>query len=94
MADFLNEKYGEGTVEVKPHDVYFNMLDIIRDGHMDIVELARKAMKQAGVTPVELPIRGGTDGAQLSFKGLPCPIFSPAAPISTAVSNTCPYLLW
>ena len=73
MADFLNEKYGEGTVEVKPHDVYFNMLDIIRDGHMDIVELARRAMKQAGVTPVELPIRGGTDGAQLSFKGLPCP---------------------
>lgn len=73
MADFLNEKYGKGTVEVTLHDVYFNMLDIIRDGHMDIVELARKAMKQAGVTPVELPIRGGTDGAQLSFKGLPCP---------------------
>ena len=73
MADFLNKKYGEGTVEVKPHDVYFNMLDIIRDGHMDMVELARRAMKKAGVTPVELPIRGGTDGAQLSFKGLPCP---------------------
>ena len=73
MADFLNEKYGEGTVEVALHDVYFNMLDIIKDGHMDIVELARRAMKKAGVTPVELPIRGGTDGAQLSFKGLPCP---------------------
>lgn len=73
MADFLNKKYGEGTVTVKLNDVYFNMMDIIEKGHMDIVELARKAMKEVGVTPVELPIRGGTDGAQLSFKGLPCP---------------------
>lgn len=73
MADFLNKKYGEGTVMVELNDVYFNMMDIIEKGHMDIVELARKAMKAAGVTPVELPIRGGTDGAQLSFKGLPCP---------------------
>ena len=73
MADFLNKKYGEGTVSVKLNDVYFNMMDIIEKGHMDIVELARKAMKEVGVTPVELPIRGGTDGAQLSFKGLPCP---------------------
>ncbi|XOQ32449.1 MAG: Peptidase T [Dialister sp.] len=73
MADFLNKKYGEGTVMVELNDVYFNMMDIIEKGHMDIVELARVAMKAAGVTPVELPIRGGTDGAQLSFKGLPCP---------------------
>lgn len=73
MADFLNKKYGEGTVTVKLNDVYFNMMDIIEKGHMDIVELARKAMKEVGVIPVELPIRGGTDGAQLSFKGLPCP---------------------
>ena len=73
MADFPNKKYGEGTVTVKLNDVYFNMMDIIEKGHMDIVELARKAMKEVGVTPVELPIRGGTDGAQLSFKGLPCP---------------------
>ena len=73
MADFLNKKYGEGTVTVKLNDVYFNMMDIIEKGHMDIVELARKAMKAVGVAPVELPIRGGTDGAQLSFKGLPCP---------------------
>lgn len=73
MADFLNKKYGEGTVMVELNDVYFNMMDIIEKGHMDIVELARDAMKAAGVTPVELPIRGGTDGAQLSFKGLPCP---------------------
>lgn len=73
MADFLNKKYGEGTVTVELNDVYFNMMDIIEKGHMDIVELAREAMKAVGVTPVELPIRGGTDGAQLSFKGLPCP---------------------
>lgn len=73
MADFLNQKYGEGTVVITPHDVYYNMLDIIQDGHMDIIELARKAMKNVGITPVENPIRGGTDGAQLSFKGLPCP---------------------
>ena len=73
MVDFLNKKYGEGTVMVELNDVYFNMMDIIEKGHMDIVELARDAMKAAGVTPVELPIRGGTDGAQLSFKGLPCP---------------------
>lgn len=73
MADFLNKKYGEGTVTMALNDVYFNMMDIIEKGHMDIVELAREAMKAVGVTPVELPIRGGTDGAQLSFKGLPCP---------------------
>ena len=73
MADFLNRKYGKGTVSLELNDVYFNMMDIIEKGHMDIVELARQAMKDVGVKPVELPIRGGTDGAQLSFKGLPCP---------------------
>ena len=73
MAAFFNEKYGAGTVEVTPHDVYYNMLEKIQDGHMDIVDLAKEAMQAAGVTPRISPIRGGTDGAQLSFRGLPCP---------------------
>ena len=73
MADFLNQKYGAGTVTVTHHDVYFNMFEKIADGHMDVVDLAKTAMKAAGVTPVVSPIRGGTDGAQLSFRGLPCP---------------------
>ena len=73
MVAFFNEKYGAGTVEVTPHDVYYNMLEKIQDGHMDIVDLAKEAMQAAGVTPRISPIRGGTDGAQLSFCGLPCP---------------------
>ena len=73
MADFFNEKYGDGTVVVTPHDVYYNMLEKIEDGHMDVVDLAKEAMEAVGVTPQVAPIRGGTDGAQLSFRGLPCP---------------------
>ena len=73
MADFFNEKYGDGTVVVTPHDVYYNMLEKIEDGHMDVVDLAKEAMAAVGVTPQVAPIRGGTDGAQLSFRGLPCP---------------------
>lgn len=73
MADFFNARYGAGTVEVNSHDVYYNMLGVIEDGHMDVVERARKAMEKVGVTPVVSPIRGGTDGAVLSYKGLPCP---------------------
>lgn len=73
MAEFLNEKYGDGTVTVELHDVYYNMLDKIKGSNMYIVDLAKKAMKNVGVTPVISPIRGGTDGAQLSFRGLPCP---------------------
>lgn len=73
MADFFNAKYGEGSVVVKPHDVYYNMLEKIEDGHMDVVDLARVAMQSVGVTPRISPIRGGTDGSQLSFRGLPCP---------------------
>lgn len=73
LADFFNTKYGEGTVAVKSHDVYYNMLEKIEDGNMFVVELARQAMIGAGVTPDIQPIRGGTDGAQLSFRGLPCP---------------------
>ena len=73
MARFFNETYGDHTVVIKEHDVYYNMLDVIRDGHMDVVDLAKDAMKAVGITPVVAPIRGGTDGAQLSFRGLPCP---------------------
>ena len=65
MVAFFNVIYGAGTVEVTPHDVYYNMLEKIQDGHMDIVDLAKEAMQAAGVTPRISPIRGGTDGAQL-----------------------------
>ncbi len=73
MADFMNAKYGNGTVTMDMKFGYSNMLDVLKEGHMDVVDLARYAIKAAGVTPVEIPIRGGTDGAMLSFKGLPCP---------------------
>ena len=71
-ADFLNKKYGEGTVEATIKDQYKNMINQIRP-HMHLIENAEKAMAEAGVTCVETPIRGGTDGAALSYKGLPCP---------------------
>ena len=60
-------------MELEHHDVYYNMAEKIRDGHMAVVDLAREAMEAVGVTPVVEPIRGGTDGAQLSWRGLPCP---------------------
>lgn len=72
IADFLNRKYGAGTVTVELHDSYFNMLEKI-EPVMHIVEAARQAMLDAGVTPHVEPIRGGTDGARLSYEGLPCP---------------------
>jgi len=72
IAAVLNEKYGAGTVEVQIKDTYYNMYEILKD-HMEIVELAKKAIEEAGMTPVIEPVRGGTDGAQLSFRGLPCP---------------------
>ena len=71
-AAFMNRKYGEGTVTVTLRDSYFNMREKI-ELCMYIVERAKKAMGFAGMTPVEVPIRGGTDGARLSFMGLPCP---------------------
>ncbi len=75
ITDFLNEKYGRGTVELLMADVYYNMIEKIRP-HMHLVDNAREAFKSIGVEAVEDPIRGGTDGAQLSFKGLPCPNLS------------------
>lgn len=68
----LNSKYGEGAVELTFKEKYFNMREKI-EPVMYIVDLAKKAMLDEGVTPVITPIRGGTDGARLSFKGLPCP---------------------
>ena len=71
-AAFLNAKYGEGTVTLTLRDSYFNMKKCI-EPCMHIVERAKIAMLQAGMNPVEVPIRGGTDGARLSYEGLPCP---------------------
>lgn len=68
----MNAKYGEGTVELKLNDQYYNMKEKI-DPNMHVIELVLQAMQQAEVAPKVQPIRGGTDGAQLSFKGLPCP---------------------
>lgn len=71
-AGFLDAKYGEGTVKLTLKDSYFNMREKI-EPCMFIVERAKKAMEAVGITPVTVPIRGGTDGARLSYMGLPCP---------------------
>ena len=71
-ADFLNKKYGEGTVEVTLKDQYKNMIEKIRP-HIHLVENAKKVMEKLDIDPIDVPIRGGTDGATLSYKGLPCP---------------------
>ncbi|MBO4912928.1 MAG: peptidase T [Butyrivibrio sp.] len=71
-AEYLNKKYGAGTVEVKIRDQYFNMIEKIRP-HMHLVDNAKKVMADLSITPIDSPIRGGTDGASLSYKGLPCP---------------------
>ena len=71
-AAFINAKYGEGTLELTLRDSYFNMKKCIEPCFY-VVERAKKAMEAVGITPVEVPIRGGTDGARLSYEGLPCP---------------------
>ena len=71
-VDFLNRKYGEGTLELTIRDSYFNMREKI-EPVMYVVDRAKASMKRAGMEPVEVPIRGGTDGARLSYEGLPCP---------------------
>ena len=71
-ADFLNDKYGPGTVEIALRDSYFNMRKKI-EPCMEIVDRAKEAMALAGMEPKEVPVRGGTDGARLSYEGLPCP---------------------
>ena len=72
IAKNMNEKYGEGTVKVVLKDQYYNMKEKI-DPNMHVIDIVLKAMQDTGVTPRVEPIRGGTDGAQLSFRGLPCP---------------------
>ena len=72
LADELNSQLGESCVSVEIKDQYFNMREKI-EPVMHIVDIAQKAMEQAGIKPLIKPIRGGTDGSQLSFKGLPCP---------------------
>ena len=71
-AERMNEKYGEGTVQILVNDQYYNMKEKI-DPQMHVIDLVLRAMQETGVAPQVRPIRGGTDGAQLSFKGLPCP---------------------
>ena len=71
-ADFINAKYGAGTLELDIVDSYFNMKKHI-EPVMYVVDRAKAAMEKVGIRPLEVPIRGGTDGARLSYEGLPCP---------------------
>lgn len=72
VSDYLNAKYGEGTVVLELKDQYYNMREMV-EPHPEVIEKARQAMLSAGVTPIIRPIRGGTDGSRLSYMGLPCP---------------------
>lgn len=72
IAACLNEQYGKGTVELTIKDSYANMIEQIKP-HFHLIESAREAVKKAGLVPMETPVRGGTDGARLSYEGLPCP---------------------
>ncbi len=72
IAEALNLKYGEGTVKVEEKDSYYNMAEVLKD-RMDIVETALQAVRMEGIEPRVHPVRGGTDGSALSFRGLPCP---------------------
>lgn len=74
-ADYINSVYGENTVSVKIKDSYYNMKPKILP-HIELIKNAEKAMQNVGVTPKIVPIRGGTDGARLSYEGLPCPNLS------------------
>ena len=72
VADFMNLKYGEGTVTLTLKDQYYNMREMV-EPHPELIARAEEAMRKAGVVPAVKPIRGGTDGARLSYMGLPCP---------------------
>ena len=72
VADNLNKKYGKSIVELNMNDQYFNMKTKV-EPVMFIVDIAEEAMKQEGIKPLIKAIRGGTDGSQLSYMGLPCP---------------------
>ena len=72
LADRMNDKYGQDRIQVSIKDSYFNMIEVMKD-HMDVVRNAEDAIRSVGLDPISRPVRGGTDGAALSFKGLPCP---------------------
>ncbi|MBR6974336.1 MAG: peptidase T [Bacteroidaceae bacterium] len=72
VVEIINKKYGEGVALLDIKDQYYNMREIV-ESKMHIIDIAKSAITEAGMTPVIKAIRGGTDGAQLSFKGLPCP---------------------
>ena len=72
IADYLNVKYGADVVELELKDSYYNMVEKVQE-HPEVIERAMNAMRELGDTPVAVPIRGGTDGARLSYMGLPCP---------------------
>ena len=72
IAQYLNDRYGAGTMTLSITDAYYNMKEKI-EPHFHLIENAQKAMREIGVTPRVIPIRGGTDGARLSYMGLPCP---------------------
>lgn len=72
VVEFLTKKYGEGVITLELKDQYYNMREMV-EPHPEVIDIAMKAMEEAGVVPVVRPIRGGTDGARLSYMGLPCP---------------------
>lgn len=71
-CDIINKRYGAEVASAHISDSYYNMKEKILP-HMELVDYAKKAMEQEGITPLIVPIRGGTDGARLSYMGLPCP---------------------
>lgn len=75
IADYLNDYYGEEMIELEMYDTYYNMTDIIEPIHY-IIDHVKTVMEDMGITPKEEPFRGGTDGACLTYKGLPCPNIS------------------
>ena len=72
IADYLNAKYGDGTIQLSITDSYFNMKEKI-EPYMFLIDHVVQVYEDMGITPHIVPIRGGTDGARLSFMGLPCP---------------------
>lgn len=72
VAAYLNERYGGGSIVLNLTDSYYNMKEKI-EPHMYLIDIAKSAMEELGVEPIVVPIRGGTDGARLSYMGLPCP---------------------
>jgi tripeptide aminopeptidase len=72
VAEYLNRRYLSGTIELSLKDTYYNMKEKIKP-HMYLIDIAKASMEDMGIEPVVIPIRGGTDGARLSYEGLPCP---------------------